>query len=81
MGAFFPKQAPTIFTYRDYKHYDEDLFRNEFVEEVQNVTEGTVDCSNFVNVCTGVLNRFAPLEEKYIRENNSPFVNKNWLKM
>ena len=74
--AFFPKQAPTIFTYRDYKHYDEDLFRNELLEELQNVNEGTVDCSTFVNVCTGVLNRYAPLKEKYIRANNSPFMNK-----
>ena len=62
--VFFPKQAPTIFTYRDYKHYEEDLFRNELFEELQNVNEGTVDCSAFVNVCTGVLNRYAPLKEK-----------------
>ena len=71
MRAFSPKQAPTIFTYRDYKHYDQDLFRNELLED-----EGTVDCSTFVNMCTGVLNRYAPLKEKYIRANNSPFMNK-----
>ena len=27
-------------------------------------------------MCTGVLNRYAPLKEKYIRANNSPFMNK-----
>ena len=62
MRAFFPKQAPTIFTNRDTKHYDEDLFRNELLEELQNVNGGSVDCSTFVNMCTGVLNRYAPLK-------------------
>ena len=76
MRGFCPNQPPTIFIYRDYKHYDEDLFRNELLEELQNVNEGTVDCTTFVNVCTGVLNRYAPLKEKYIKANNSPFMNK-----
>ena len=76
MRAFFPKQEPTIFTYRDYKHYNEDLFQNELLEELQNVNEDTVDCSTSVTVCTGVLNRYAPLKEKYINANNSPFMNK-----
>ena len=77
MKAFFPKQEPVITTYRDYKHYNEDLFRNELLEELYNVNEGAVDCSTFENVCIGVLNRHAPLKEKYKRANNSPFMNKN----
>ena len=76
MRAFFPKQAPIISSYRDYKHYDEDLFRYELIGKLSNLNRGKIDCSTFENLCTGVLNRHAPLKEKYTRANNSPFMNK-----
>ena len=76
MRAFSPKQAPVIYSYRDYKHYNEDLFRSELLEELYNVNGGNVDCSTFENICVEVLNRHAPLKEKYMRANNSPFMNK-----
>ena len=49
---------------RDYKHYDENLFRNELLEELQNVNEGTVDCSTFVNVCTWGTKSIRPIKRK-----------------
>ena len=76
MRAFLPKQAPVIKTYRDYKHYNEDLFRSELLEELYRINGGTVGCSTFETVCVDVLNRHAPLKKKYIRANNSPFMNK-----
>ena len=76
MRAFFPNQAPVIKNYRDYKHFDDDLFRSELLEELYNTKEGTVDCNVFVEICTNVLNRHAPLKGKYTRANNSPFMNK-----
>ena len=74
--AFFPKQAPVINTYRDYKHYNEDLFRSELLEELYNMNGITVESSTFENICTEILNRHAPLKGKYMRANNSPFMNK-----
>ena len=76
MKAFFPKQEPVIITYRDYKHYNEDMFRSELLEELNNVNSGTIVYSIFEKVCVRVLNRHAPLKEKYMRANNSPFMNK-----
>ena len=76
MRAFFPKQTPVITSYRDYKYYNEDLFRSELLEELYNVNGGSVDCSTFENVCKKELNQHAPLKPKYTRANNSPFMNK-----
>ena len=75
MKAFFPKQAPIIISYRDYKHYDMNIFRNELLQELLNI-RGSISYDIFENICIRVLNRHAPLKNKYIRANNSPFMNK-----
>ena len=75
MKAFFPKQAPIIISYRDYKHYDVNIFRNELLQGLHNI-HGSISYDIFENVCIRVLNRHAPLKNKYIRANNSPFMNK-----
>ena len=76
MRAFFPKQSPIIISYRDYKHFNEDLFRNELLGILFNVYQGKVDCKTFESICVEVLNRHAPLKKKHLRANNSPFMNK-----
>ena len=76
MRAFFPKQSPIIISYRDYKHYNENAFRNELLAVIYNEYSGKVDCETFQNVCVDVLSRHAPLKKKYLRANNSPFMNK-----
>ena len=75
MKAFFPKQAPIIISYRDYKHYDMNNFRNELLQGLHNI-HGSISYDIFENVCITILNRHAPLKNKYIRANNSPFMNK-----
>ena len=75
MRAFFPKQMPVIISYRDYKHFDQTLFRHEFLEELYNVN-GSIDYDIFENICVDLINRHAPLKEKHMRANNSPFMNR-----
>ena len=75
MRAHFQKQVPTTITYRDYKHYDESLFRYELLEKL-NVNGGKINCETFETVSVALLNRHAPLKEKYMRANNQPFMNK-----
>ena len=64
MKAYFQKQAPVIITYRDYKYYNENMFRSELLEELYNINGGSIDCDTFENVCIGVLNRHAPMKKK-----------------
>ena len=59
-----------------YKYYNENLFRSELLEELYNINGGAIKCDTFENVCIRVLNRHAPMKKKYMRANNSPFMNK-----
>ena len=77
MRTFFLKQVPTIITYRDYKHFDKAIFRQEFLDILCNVKSGTIDYDTFETVCIELLKRHAPLKEKYLRANNQPFMNKS----
>ena len=72
-----PKQVPTIITYRNYKHFDKAIFRQEFLDILCNVNSGTIVYDTFVTVCIELLKRHAPLKEKYLRANNQPFMNKS----
>ena len=76
MRACFPKQAPHIITYRDYQHFDEFLFRNELLVVLYNDINAKIDYDIFEKNCMRVLNRHDPLKEKYVRANNSHFINK-----
>ena len=58
--AFFPKQAPVIIAYRDYKHFDPAISRQELLEELCNVNNGTINYEIFENICLKVLNRNTP---------------------
>ena len=76
MRSFFPKQTPTIRSYRDYKNFDQYLFRNELLKELYNVHRGKVDYDTFEEIFVRLLNMYAPIKQRYIRANNSPFMNK-----
>ena len=76
MRTYFQKQVPITTSYRDYKHFDQPLFRFELLEKLNNVNEGKVDCDTFETICKTLLNRHAPLKVKYTRANNQPFMNK-----
>ena len=76
MRAHFQKQSPLTITYRDYKQYDQSLFRFELVEKLNYVKEGKIDYETFETISVALLNRHAPVKEKYMRANNQPFMNK-----
>ena len=73
------KLGPKIIHLRNYKNFLNDAFRFELVIENGNL-------QNFNNLdlllakCKNILNRTAPLKQKHVRVNNSPFVNKTILK-
>ena len=37
LKTFFQKQSPTVVKYRDYKNFDEKLFRNQLLEQLTNI--------------------------------------------
>ena len=73
------KKKPKIITYRDYKNFDNDKYQNLVSKELANIGSNRVPASlsPFMNVCYKALDQCAPKKKKYIRANNSPFVNKS----
>ena len=76
MRSFYPKQPAIIKSYRDYKNFNLFSFRNDLLKELYNVHKGKVDHDTFEEIVVTLLNIHAPIKEKYVRANNSPFMNK-----
>ena len=76
MKTFFQKQPPIKILYRDYKNFDKYIFRNELLKELYCIHRGKIDYKTFESIIVRLLNQLAPIKEKYVRANNSPFMNK-----
>ena len=77
MKIYFKKQKSSIIYYRDYKNFSNDQFKADFLNEL---TKGHIPISK-LNVFTGtalqILGKHAPMKQKSIRANESPFMTKN----
>ena len=76
MKSFFKKAAPHIIKYPDYKTFDERLFRNELSENLADISDTELNYDVFENIFLQHINKYAPMKEKRVRANNSPFMNK-----
>ena len=76
LRAFFQKQTPITIKYRD-KKFDQSLFRYNLLKKLNKMNDGKVDYYTFETVFIELLNLHAPMKEKYMRANNSPFMNKS----
>ena len=72
----FEKQEPRVIKYRDYRNFSNELFHNVLVQELSTKDVSTDNFSGFQNTVFDILNKQAPLKEKHIRRNNSPFLDK-----
>ena len=79
MKTLYRKSQPKIIHYRNYKNFSNEIFRKSlqkiFPQNLVNSCDKDVD--NFVISCHKILDEYAPLKKKYVRDNNSPFMNKN----
>ena len=72
---------PKVIFYRDCKNFTNDNFRL-FIEELSgnlNISNKTA-LDSFLDICREALNKTAPLKQKFVRANNSPFMNKTILR-
>ena len=76
MKSSFYKQEPNIFNYRNYKKFNNESFRNDLLYEISKKGFHDVICGEFETLFLKTLNKHAPMKTKYIRGNNSPFMNK-----
>ena len=73
MKSSFQKQEPLIFNYRNYKRFNNDKF--SLLCEFSKKGFWDISCEEFQLLFMFTLNKHAPMKTKYIRVNNSPFMN------
>ena len=76
----FKKKEPITIKFRSYKHFDEYIFRNNLLKNLQDSNKETMSYDDFKEIFMKVLNLYAPMKKKIVRGNNAPFMNKNLLK-
>ena len=75
MKVKFKKKEPKTINFRCYKNFNDDLFRDELKNTLQNTfTEMGYD--DFKRTFMTILNKHAPMKKKFPRGNNAPFMNK-----
>ena len=78
MKTSYWKMETRVINYRDYKSFSNEGFRESLLENLKGKLSGNSDqsFSNFVNTCNTVLDKQLPKKKKYVRGNQSPFMNK-----
>ena len=75
MRCYFPKQSSTVIKYRSYRKFNRNTFNNDLQHSLSSMSDSST-YDDFETIFIETLNRHAPIREKYIRANNSPFMNK-----
>ena len=70
------KQKPKIVFYRNYKKFDNELFRTELIEKLSLLNINGFEFENCNSAILKVLDKHAPRKRKYVRANQSEFMNK-----
>ena len=76
MKTSFQRLPPKIMQYRDYRNYNNNIFRDSLFNELSTLNIAVTDHNKFVTVCIDALNNHAPSKKKYIRGNHLPFMHK-----
>ena len=77
LKTYFQKAKARIIKYRDYKHFDNNEFRDELTRELSSNNIKSDDLAQFTNISKMILEKKAPLKERYVRYNQAKFMNKN----
>ena len=76
LKTYFQKAKPRIIKYRDYKHFDNNDVRDELIRELSSNNIQSDDLARFTNISKMILEKKAPLKERYVRYNQAKFMNK-----
>ena len=78
LKSSFAKQKPRILNQRDYRFFNNTLFRDQILNKLRDSNFQISDkgLKHFKETCLSVLNIIAPLKSRFIRANKAPFINK-----
>ena len=67
LKLYFPEQKPNIQTFRDYKRFQNDLFRLELDYELQKPDVRDLEFEHLFNIFIEDLNKHAPMKRKTLK--------------
>ena len=70
----FPKQGPTVINYRNYKNYNENIFKNDLREELEKIEPPYLNYNSFETALDRVLDKHARIKKINVRANDKPFM-------
>ena len=76
LKTYFQKAKPRIIKYRNYKYFNNNDFRDELIRELSSNNIQSDDLTRFTNISKMILEKKAPLKERYVRYNQAKFMNK-----
>ena len=77
LKAYFQKQKPKVIKYRNHKKFNNNLFRNDLLNELLSKNVQTKHPDSFKPTTQYIFDRHAPLKEKHVRCNHATFANKD----
>ena len=75
MKTKFVKIKPKEVTYRDYKNFDDNMFKIDLRTELNDNDQSVRRYEIFENIFLRVLDKHAPMKKKLIRGNHAPYMN------
>ena len=77
LKQYFPKLKPKVVNYRDYRKFHNEEFRALLDNEILKHDINNMEYQHFLNIFIEVLNKHAPMKQKYLRANQERFMAKN----
>ena len=74
MKLTFIKEGPNIMSYRNFKHFDNDIVGEKLSRELSKFDHCNLEL--FKTLFMSIIDTHAPVKKKYIRANNKSFINK-----
>ena len=77
MTVFYKKQKPNIIKYQNYKNFENSTFMSDVKNKVSELDneDQLANFDLFKNTVFHVFENYAPLKKRYVRANQSPFIN------
>ena len=66
-----------MINYRDYRKFLNEEFRAQLDYEISKHDINNMEYQHFLNIFIEVINKHAPIKEKYLRSNQGRFITKN----
>ena len=77
LKQYFPKLKPKVLNYRDYQNFQNNEFRAELDNKMSKHDLGNLEYQHFLNILIDILNKHAPMKQKYLRANQGRFMTKD----